>query len=283
MSNDESSSSGVNNLICKLKGIFSRTFKVKPKKLAHLVSNYEDSINAEEHTILKNVITFKDLEAADIMVPRIDIAAVPINITPEELKKVFLNEIHTRLPVYKKNIDEIEGFIHLRDFFKYYAGHSEYKIKDLVRNIIFIPGTMKVSDLLTKMKQAAIHIAIVLDEYGGTNGMITIEDVIEQVVGDITDEYDEQPDPNLITKDGDSYIIEAKTEVEQFEEYFNISLEIEENNQEYDTIGGMITTYLGMIPTIGDSFVHPKGFKVEIMDADNRKIKKVKITGLNAQ
>ena len=124
-------------------------------------SSGNTQINEEERSILRNMITFQDLEASDVMIQRTDIVSVPIDITPLQLKKVFLNEAHTRLPVYKNNIDEVEGFIHLKDFFKVSTQKEKFKIKDIVREVIFVPGTIKVSYLLAKMKQSALHLSLI--------------------------------------------------------------------------------------------------------------------------
>lgn len=243
-------------------------------------SNGNTEINEEERSILRNMITFQDLEASDVMIPRTDIISVPIDITPLQLKKVFLKEAHTRLPVYKNNIDEVEGFIHLKDYFKVTTQKEKFKIKDIVREIIFVPGTIKVSDLLAKMKQSAIHIAIVLDEYGGTKGLITIEDIIEELVGDINDEYDDELTEQLIQEEkDDSYLVDAKTEIADFEKYFSVNLS---NNEEleYDTIAGMVITLLGRIPKKGEMITDISGFEIEVVDATNRKIKKFRVKKL---
>src|SRR5262249_27916884 len=138
----------------------------------------EDSaVHKEEKVILQNIITFGDREVSDVMVPRTDIIAAPISISYDELKKFFMKNNHTRIPVYKGSIDEIAGFIHLKDLFKFMATRKKFDLQSLLREVIYAPRTMKLADMLTKMKQSSVHIAIILDEHGGTDGLLTIEDI----------------------------------------------------------------------------------------------------------
>jgi magnesium and cobalt transporter len=289
MSNDESSSSKNNNhkTIHNIIKIIKRLFNRNKTSLAESVTallekqSMHIDINEEEQSMLLNVVNFKELEASDVMIPRTDIVAVSLGNSLNKLKKIFIKEVHTRLPVYKNDIDEIEGFIHLKDFFKYFSSGKKFEVSQIVREIIFVPETIKISNLLTKMKQSATHMAIVLNEYGGTKGLITIEDIIEKLVGEIKDEYDDQDvNTTLIKSDGDGYIIEAKTEIYVFEKYFGIDVSFGINDPQYDTVGGMVITYLGIIPKTGEVFDHPKGFTVEILEADSRRVKSIRIKGI---
>lgn len=267
-------------------GIFSflgKIFKGKQSSFEESVSELikehhgDTSVHNEEKVILQNIVTFGDREVKDVMVPRTDIIAVPDDIKIEELKKRFIDVGHSRIPVYKESIDEIQGFIHLKDFFKILISKKKFDIKEIIRSMLFVPGTMKVTDLLSKMKESNNHIAIVLDEYGGTDGLVTIEDIVEEVVGEIHDEYEETNQmANFISTDQDGFIVDAKAKIEAVES--RIGINFGEKSGEYDTIGGLVITCFGRIPNVGEKYSHPKGVEIEVLDADNRKVKMLKLS-----
>jgi len=261
---------------------FKRVFGIKShasfeESVSELIREHDEdnSVHEEEKTILQNIITFGELEGGDIMLPRTDIIAVPANIRLEDLKQVFLKHGHSRIPIFNGSIDHIIGFVHLKDFFRNIVSKDRYNLKEITRELIFVPSTIKVPDLLTRMKNSSVHIAIVLDEYGGTDGLLTIEDIVEEVLGEIKDEYDDEEPDNSIRQEEDGIVIDAKARVSEVGKALKIKFP--EDNVEFDTLGGFIITYLGRIPLKGEKFSHPLGLTMEITDADNRKIKFVKI------
>ena len=262
--------------------IFKKIFRLKQTSFEESVSELlrehteDSSVHDEEKAILQNILTFGDLEASDVMLPRTEIVAAPITIKPEELKNIFLNEGHSRIPIYTDSIDNIIGFIHVKDLFKAMSSKSKYALKDFIRELIYVPKTIKVTDLLTKMKQSSSHIAIVLDEYGGTEGLVTIEDIIEEIFGDIVDEHDQLTDHDIIVEDSNGFIIDAKARIESVEEKFKIKLK--EKHSNYDTFGGYLITHLGRIPKSGEQIDLTNELRVEILDANDRKVKMLRVT-----
>ncbi len=267
--------------ISQLKELFRRSLRIKQSSFEESVSelirehNFDNSLHYEEKNILQNILSFGDLDASDVMIPRTDISAVPLDIKLAELKTIFTTLGHTRLPIYKNSIDEIIGFIHVKDIFKSIVQNKKPHIKTLIRELIFVPRSIKVTDLLAKMKQSKVHIAIVLDEHGGTDGLVTIEDIIEEVFGEITDEYDQDKSESYINFDGEIFSIDARARIEDVEKELGIMLSDEET--EYDTFGGMIISFLGHIPQKGEIIMHPSGLEIEVTDADHRKIKTTKV------
>ena len=268
----------------QLKELFKKSLRIKQSSFEESVTelirehNFDSSLHYEEKNILQNILSFGDLDASDVMIPRTDIAAVPLDIKLDNLKNTFTSLGHTRLPVYKNSIDEIIGFIHVKDVFKCLVQNKKPSLKSLTRELIFVPRSIKITDLLAKMKQSTVHIAIVLDEHGGTDGLVTIEDIIEEVFGEITDEYDQDKSSSYITFDGEFFTIDARAKIEDVEKELGLMLTDEEG--EYDTFGGMIISFLGHIPQKGEIIVHPSGLEIEVTDADHRKVKitKVKFT-----
>ena len=272
------------SFVTQLKELFKKSLRIKQSSFEESVTelirehNFDSSLHYEEKNILQNILSFGDLDASDVMIPRTDIAAVPLDIKLDNLKNTFTTLGHTRLPVYKNSIDEIIGFIHVKDVFKCLVQNKKPSLKSLTRELIFVPRSIKITDLLAKMKQSTVHIAIVLDEHGGTDGLVTIEDIIEEVFGEITDEYDQDKSSSYITFDGEFFTIDARAKIEDVEKELGLMLTDEEG--EYDTFGGMIISFLGHIPQKGEMIVHPSGLEIEVTDADHRKVKitKVKFT-----
>jgi magnesium and cobalt transporter len=261
--------------IKKLCGVKHSSFE---ESVTELIREHDEdtSVHDEEKAILKNIVTFGDLEASDVMLPRTEIIAAPVNIKPDDLKEIFLKEGHSRIPIYSGSIDNIIGFTHIKDLFKNLSAKNKFAIKDIIRELIYVPTSIKVTDLLSKMKQSSSHIAIVLDEYGGTDGLVTIEDIIEEIFGEIVDEHDQHIEHALMIEDANGYIIDAKARIEDVEDKFNIKLKDKHSN--YDTFGGYLITFLGRIPAVGELITLSGGLTVEILDADQRKVKMLRVT-----
>ena len=266
----------------KLLKFIKQIFKHNNHKRKNGNGNYDlendTSTSLEEDVIIDNFSSFQDLKAGEVMIPRTEIVAISHNISLESLKRKFIETSFTRMPVYKENLDEIIGFIHVKDFIHYIDGSKDFQIDKIMRNLTYSPRSAKCTDLLSKMQKNASHLAIVLDEYGGTEGMVTIENLVEKILGDIKDEH-EQEDKILIIQSGeDVYNIDARASVEDVEKCLEVSLSNEDG--EYETFGGFVLSFLGRIPEKGEKIMHDSGIKIEILDADERKIKETKVIKL---
>lgn len=266
-------------------GLFGRHAQRKDHSLqtdmAELLEEHDPEgtrFGSEERLMLSNVLGLKDLRIEDIMIPRSTIIAVEKDVTLEGLKKVLLKEEHTRMPVYDGNLDNIIGFVHIKDLIPLLGSRKKFDISSLVREILFVPPSMKVRDLLLQMRAKRIHIALVVDEYGATDGLITLEDLVEEIVGEIEDEHDDA-DPVFIRElEPGRYEMDARTPVEEAEKQLGISLRSSQDHETCDTLGGMVFLMLDRVPEKGESVVHPAGFTFEILDADPRRIKQILVT-----
>lgn len=236
-----------------------------------------DFLSPEEDSILRNVLKFGDIRVTDVMTPRTDIVSVPIDITLSELTKIFSEKELTRMPVYRGNLDEVTGFIHIKDVFPYVAGKEGFDITRIIRDVLFVPPSMKVLNLLLKMRLARVHMALVVDEYGGTDGLVTIEDLVEEIVGEIEDEHDESQEPEFIKIDNSTYEANSRLLVKKLEELFGVKVFQDEDEEDFDTVGGLIFTSLGRVPKSGESIEHASGLRFEVLEADQRHIKRVRI------
>ena len=248
----------------------------------------EDDVNGSRNiddgtrNIFKNVINLSDKCIEDIMIPRADIDAVSIDTTYNELL-IFIDKTkHSRIPVFDGNLDKVLGMIHIRDLFeKTHKNSSQQKrlkiSKKIVRKILFSSPTMKILDLLLKMRSEQIHMSIIVDEFGGTNGLVTIEDLVEEIVGEIKDEHDFEEIEEFKKVSKKNYEVSARTSIDEFEEKIGIKLKIDKN-QEIDTLGGFIFFYLGRIPGRGEVINYDKLLEFTILEADTRKIKRILVS-----
>jgi CBS domain containing-hemolysin-like protein len=223
-----------------------------------------------------------DRTAGDICVTRGDIISVPSTISFEELILAFADAGHSRLPVYGDSLDEVIGMYHIKDVF--IADFDETKDRSpgaLMRTPLFVPESMGVIDLLARMRADHIHLAIVVDEFGGTEGLVTIEDVVEEIVGEIEDEHDEEADRMLIMLEEGLWEGDARLELEELTEAVDARLTAEE--PEIDTLGGLVFLIAGRILKPGESVVHPTGWRLECVDADGRRIRRVRLHAPEAQ
>ena len=271
------------------KNILNKFFSSSISKNSSLKENLEtvldtvrkddENISKQERLMLLNVLKIDQIRSIDVMIPRADIGAVEVNDSFEKVLEVFIKESHSRVPVYEKNLDNIIGMIHIKDLVKYQnEGNFEQDyLKKIKRDVLEIPPSMPVLDLLMKMQLTRLHMGIVIDEYGGTDGLVTIEDVIEEITGEIEDEHDEQNMPMLIKISPNSFEASARAEIEEFERLSKISLNVHDS-EDVDTLGGLATALAGRVPQRGEIIKHESGLIFEIIDADPRKIKSLKIT-----
>lgn len=229
-----------------------------------------------ERQMLRNLLHFGDRTAGEICVTRGDIIAVPSTIGFEKLVQVFAEAGHSRLPVYGESLDEMIGMIHIKDVFVANVDESsDRSVTALLRNPLFVPESMGVIDLLARMRADRVHLAIVVDEFGGTEGLVTIEDVVEEIVGDIEDEHDEEEAALLTMLDDGVWEADARVELEELAKTVDARLTWEED--EVDTLGGLVFLLAGHIPANGESVLHPSGWRLEAIDTNPRRIVRVRL------
>ena len=244
------------------------------------------ALSAQERVMLSNLLTFGELKVRDVMVPRAQIVAVEENIALGDLLKLFHEAQHSRLPVYRETLDDPTGLIHVKDVMGLlqpeaggaYCLSPNARITALRRPILFVPPSMRALDLLLKMQATHTHLSLVIDEYGGTDGLVSIEDIIEEIVGDIADEHDEVA-PTL-KLDGNSYVTDARMDLDDFRNQTGHDLMVEDGDEarDIDSLGGLVTSLLGRVPQRGEIVPHPDGTEFQVMEADPRRVKKLRVT-----
>ena len=233
-------------------------------------------LSSIERQMLRNLLHFGDRTAGEVAVTRGDIVSVPQTISFAELVAAFADAEHSRLPVTGEGLDEVIGMIHIKDVFAALANPGRARtIEGMLRTPLFVPESMGVLDLLARMRTERIHLAIVVDEFGGTEGLITIEDVVEEIVGDIEDEHDEEVTGNLTLLDDGVWEADARTELEEIAEHIDARLVSAEG--EIDTLGGLAFVLAGRILTPGESIEHPSGWRLESIDADERRMIRLRL------
>jgi CBS domain containing-hemolysin-like protein len=232
----------------------------------------EGVLNVDEHEMIHGVLGLKGRLAREIMVPRTEIACVDSKSTIEEVIQRIIEEGHSRIPVYEGDLDHVVGIIYAKDLLRFLGKENDRTpLREIARKSLFIPETKNLETLLREFKTKRVHIAIVVDEYGGTSGIITIEDLIEEVFGEIEDEYDTE-DERLLPLQDDWVLVDGRLEIEELEEHLNV--ELPRNN--FESVAGFIIHLIGRVPEKGEVITHP-GLEIIIEEADERKIEKVKI------
>ena len=239
-----------------------------------------EGISKHERLMLLNILKIDGIRSSDIMIPRADIGAVELNDSFEKVLEVFIKEAHSRVPIYEKNLDNIVGMIHIKDLVNYQNQKKTETnfLQNLKREILEIPPSMPVLDLLLKMQLTRLHMGIVIDEYGCTDGLVTIEDVIEEITGEIEDEHDEKNLPMLIKSSLNTFEASARIEIDELQKVTNVEFLNVHDNDDVDTLGGLIFSITGRVPQRGEIIKHSSGTTFEIKDADPMKIKSVKVT-----
>ncbi|MEE9329915.1 MAG: hemolysin family protein [Parvularculaceae bacterium] len=234
---------------------------------------------AERRKMIERVIAFDSKLVTDVMAPRADIVGVDATVLLEELMNVFATGGHSRLPVYRGDLDDPIGMVHIKDLVEAWTKpdlNRKNTVASLVRKVIYVPPAMAVTDLLLTMQAERIHMALVIDEFGGTDGLVTIEDLVEEIVGEIHDEHDEEADaPRLIEIKPGVYEAGARLDIDQVEQLTGLSFA--EEDEEIDTLGGLVFTLAGRVPHRGEIISHKAGIDFEILDADVRRVRKILI------
>jgi CBS domain containing-hemolysin-like protein len=261
-----------------------------------LARSKSDTLSAQERSMLRRILHFGQLTVEDVMVPRADIIAVDDNLTVDELMRVFRQAEHSRLPVFHETLDDPRGMIHIRDLMSWITAEAEAETGgadgldlakvdlkrtvagiDITRELLYVPDSMAVLDLLLKMQATRLHLALVIDEYGGTDGLVSIEDLVEEVVGDIADEHDVEDEPLIRTDPRLGTVADARMPIEELEKHLGLELVSEELEEEIDTLGGLVFSLAGRIPARGELVRHPSGVEFEVLEADPRRIKKLRL------
>ncbi len=236
----------------------------------------EQDIDQAHKTLIDNVRDVRGLTAEDIMVPRVDIVALPITTTQDELMALYRERPHTRLPIYQDSLDDIVGFVHIKDVLTVMASSKEIVVRDMIRDVMIVSPSVPVLDLLVDMQQNKRQLAVVVDEYGGIDGLVAINDIIEAIVGEIRDEHINTKAPRLLERADGTILADARVYADDFEARFGAFL-TEEEREEIDTLGGVVMALAGHLPTRGEMLTHPSGWQFEITDADPRRVKRLRL------
>jgi magnesium and cobalt transporter len=211
------------------------------------------------------------------MVPRADIVAMRVDVTLEQALQQIRAEGHSRLPVFREQLDDIIGMVHIKDVIAYVGRPDAFSLEAILRKPLLVAPQMPVLDLLLQMRQAHIHLALVIDEYGGVDGLVTIEDLVETIVGDISDEHDEVQAAMVVERADGTLDVNARLPVEEFEHRMGPVLSEDEREADIDTVGGLVFTLAGRVPTKGEVISHPSGIEFRVLDADPRRIRRVRV------
>ncbi len=239
----------------------------------------EKTINADERLLIGNVLELRDINAADVMVPRAEIVAIEAGAPLDELIALMIKEAHSRVPVYNGTLDNVLGMVHIKDVLARAGADAALTLSEIARKVLFVSPTIRVLDLLLQMRLARVHLALVVDEYGGVDGLVTIEDLVEEIVGDIQDEHDVDEVVMIARPDG-TVIADARTELDEFELRVGSILTDEERVDDIETLGGLIFTLVDRVPGCGEIIKHSSGIEFEIIDADPRRIKRIRLRNL---
>ena len=268
------------SIFSKIK-LFRSNNNENSKDINNIIDTSDNSsreLTPEEKNMLNNVIGFGESRVEDCMVPRADIVGLELDTDVKDILKIFSESNHSRIPVYKETLDNPIGMLHMKDLISVFSDKNfdDIDIEKFLREILFVPPSMKSRDLLVRMQTSRIHMALVIDEYGGTDGLVTIEDLIEEIIGEIEDELFEEDLDRI--KIYDNYIdSSARASIEEINDIVGESLFTDDIDEEINTIGGLVFVLAGRVPQRGELINHPLGFEIEITDADSRRIKKVRL------
>jgi CBS domain containing-hemolysin-like protein len=292
-------------ILQKLRRRFSRNKDLRESLEGVIESHAQETggpaMADDARSMLGNLLGFSNLRVDDLMVPRADIIAIDETSSLRDLLDKFTEANHSRLPIYRETLDDVCGMIHVKDFLRWMTVKGKMpkaKTKmvagmslpaselaapirhhgNLMRDVLYVPPSMPAPDLLLKMKASHVHLAVVVDEYGGTDGLVSFEDLVEAIVGDIADEHDADDEVTLIKKHSETiYIADARINISTLDQMFNVDLLTDEEEDEADTLGGLVFEMAGRVPTRGEIIRHQSGLEFEIIESDPRRVKRVRI------
>lgn len=249
------------------------------EKLLDVFSLYyttKDGSDISENYFINNIISFRTKRAQDIMIPRVDIIATDGESDIDEVLKTMDKSGFSRIPVFKDNLDDVIGFIHIKDLIPFIKKKSKINLPKMVRSVLFISPYMTLFDLLYEMKLKRVHMAMVVDEFGGVDGLITFEDILEEIVGDIRDEYDKAPIARIQVKEQGVIEVDGRVDIDDLESYTG-KFSTDEEKEESNTISGLIVSLVGYIPSKNEIIIHPSGIEFKVLSVDPLKINKVMV------
>ena len=230
-----------------------------------------------ESSLLLNILKLGEKTAYDVMTPRVDIRAAPDDIDFRGLIQLVREHGHSRVPIYGNDLDEIIGIVHIKDVLPYIFEPEAFQLQKIMRAPMFVAPSIRVLDLLLQMRLSRAHIALVVDEFGGIDGLVTIEDLVEEVIGEIEDEHDVVRGPSLVQRPDGTWLADARTKIEEFEARVGPVLTEEERAHDIDTLGGLVMSLTDRVPSRGELVTHASGIAFEVIDADPRRIKRLRV------
>ena len=241
----------------------------------------QTAIGDDERIMLTNILRLRHLTAYDVMVPRADIVAVDFGVSGDELSDLMSTAGHSRVPVYSGTLDEVVGLVHIKDVMNYVRRGETLNIADILRRVLFVAPSMAVIELLLEMRVSRVHMALVVDEFGGIDGLITIEDLVEEIVGEIEDEHDTDDGPKLSHRQAGTLLADGRAEIEELEAIYGPILSDEEREEDIDTLGGLLSALTGRVPSRGELIEHKvSGIAFEVLEADPRRVKRLRLRNL---
>lgn len=232
-----------------------------------------------EREFLSNVISLRDKDIADCMVPRANIVSIEVDSSMAQLAELMIEHAHSRIPVYRETLDETIGMIHMKDVLPFLVRNEAKPLRDFLRPVQFVAPSMPVSKLLLHMRQSRQHMAMVIDEFGGVDGLVTVEDLVEEIVGELKDEHDEQAAPKMISRADGSLLVDARMSLDSFEATIGPLL-TESERETIDTLGGYVFHLAGHVPKIGETVLGRGGLKFDVLETDQNRIMRVRVRGL---
>jgi magnesium and cobalt transporter len=261
----------------RLSALLMREPEDREQLVTLLHSAYEhDLLDSDALSMIEGVLQVSELQVRDIMVPRAQMDIIDVNETPDKFIPHVIATAHSRFPVIDKDRDDAIGILLAKDLLRYYAGEEEFKVRDMLRPAVFVPESKRLNVLLREFRANRNHMAIVVDEYGGVAGLVTIEDVLEQIVGDIEDEYDfDESEDNIVRESGGHWRVKAQTEIADFNSAFSTDF----SDEDFDTVGGLIIDRFGRLPKRGES-ITVDGLRFQVLRADSRRLHTLQVQRL---
>jgi magnesium and cobalt transporter len=265
------------SLLERLSALLMREPEDREQLVTLLHSAYErDLLDSDALSMIEGVLQVSELQVRDIMVPRAQMDVIDVNQTPDKFIPHVIATAHSRFPVIDKDRDDVIGILLAKDLLRYYAGEEEFKVRDMLRPAVFVPESKRLNVLLREFRANRNHMAIVVDEYGGVAGLVTIEDVLEQIVGDIEDEYDfDESEDNIVRESSGHWRVKAQTEISDFNQAFGTDF----SDQDFDTVGGLVIDRFGRLPKRGES-INIGGLRFQILRADSRRLHTLQVQRL---
>ena len=279
---------GEQGLLDRLRGLLggrndTETLRDTIEELIELEEDGADADNAEELVLFRNVLSVRDVTVEDVMVPRADIRAVEAETTIADVAKAMSESGHSRLPVFRGQLDDVIGMVHIKDLLACWDDDQGTGITKIVRKPLFVAPSMPVLELLLQMRVQRLHMALVVDEFGGIDGLVTIEDLVEEIIGEIEDEHDHDAGPGLERKGPDQINVDARLRIEDFEQEAGAFLTDEDRDEDIDTMGGLVFYLAGRVPGRGEVIRHESGIEFEVLEADPRRIRRLRASKLPAR